>query len=222
MKSGEFWFAAGISFTSFALVDGVAVVSVAIGDGLEIALLGLARMALPRPELALVSIELGLIARFSSSEGVLWIQAQLTDNSWILDESVRLTGGFAFVTWFAGPNAGQFVLTLGGYHPSFKRPDYPVVPRLGFQWSVSTQITVKGEAYFALTSEAVMAGGSLTASADFGSAWATVKFGADGIVYFDPFRYDVERVRLDRGRRDDRHMARRRCRSRSPRARAST
>ncbi len=44
MKSGEFWFAAGISFTSFALVDGVAVVSVAIGDGLGIALLGLARI----------------------------------------------------------------------------------------------------------------------------------------------------------------------------------
>jgi hypothetical protein len=49
MRLGEFWFAAGISFTSFALVDGIAVVSVKIGDGLEIAILGLARMALPRP-----------------------------------------------------------------------------------------------------------------------------------------------------------------------------
>ncbi len=191
MKSGEFWFAAGISFTSFALVDGVAVVSVAIGDGLEIALLGLARLALPRPQFPLVSIELGLIARFSTKEGVLWIQAQLTDNSWILHESVRLTGGFAFVIWFGETNTGQFVLTLGGYHPSFKRDGYPIVPRLGFQWSVSSSISIKGEAYFALTSEAVMAGGSLTASADFGAAWATVTFGADGIVYFDPFRYDV-------------------------------
>ena len=45
-------------------------------------------MALPRPELALVSIELGLVVRFSSKEGVLWIQAQLTDNSWLLNESV--------------------------------------------------------------------------------------------------------------------------------------
>ena len=56
----------GISFTSFALVDGIAVVAVEIGDGLEISLLGLARMALPRPQFALVSIELGLVARFSS------------------------------------------------------------------------------------------------------------------------------------------------------------
>ena len=39
----------------------IAVISVAIGDGLEVALLGLARIALPRPQVALVSIELGLV-----------------------------------------------------------------------------------------------------------------------------------------------------------------
>ena len=88
---------------SFALVDGVASSRSQIGDGLEIALLGLARMALPRPQVALVSIELGLLARFSTKEGVLWVQAQLTDNSWLLYPDVRLTGGFAFVTWFKGP-----------------------------------------------------------------------------------------------------------------------
>jgi large repetitive protein len=191
MRRGEFWFAAGISFTSFALVDGIAVVAVAIGDGLEITLLGLARMALPRPQVALVSIELGLIARFSTKEGVLWIQAQLTDNSWLLHESVRLTGGFAFVTWFGGPNRGQFVLTLGGYHPSFHRDGYPEVPRLGFRWTVSDAIVIKGENYFALTSEAIMAGGRLEASAKFGPAWANIVLGADGIVYFDPFRFEV-------------------------------
>ena len=192
MKRGEFWFAAGISFTCFSLVDAIAVISVKIGDGLEIALLGLARMALPRPQFPLVSIELALLARFSTSEGVLWIQAQLTDNSWLLYESVRLTGGFAFVTWFKGPNSGQFVLTLGGYHPQFHHDGYPDVPRLGFRWSVSDAIVIKGENYFALTSEALMAGGMLLASAHFGPAWAEVKFGADGIVYFDPFRFEVD------------------------------
>jgi hypothetical protein len=192
MKRGEFWFAAGISFNSFVLVDGIAVISVKIGDGLEIALLGLARMALPRPEFALVSIELGLLARFSTKEGVLWIQAQLTDNSWLLYPDVRLTGGFAFVTWYKGPNAGQFVLTIGGYHPHFHHDGYPLVPRLGFHWNVSDFIVIKGESYFALTSEAVMGGGKLTASAHFGPAWAEVIFGADGIVYFDPFRFEVE------------------------------
>lgn len=189
---GRFWFAAGISFTSFAIVDGIAVVAVEFGQGFELSIFGLARMALPRPEAALVSIELGLIARFSTEEGVIWVQAQLTDNSWLLHRSARLTGGFAYVSWFKGDKSGEFVLTLGGYHPNFKRDGYPVVPRLGFNWSVSDNIVIKAETYFALTSEAVMGGGLFEASARFGSAFAYLSFGGNAIVYFDPFWYEAD------------------------------
>lgn len=191
MQRGTFWFAAGLSFNSFALVDGIAVVGVQIGDGLDINLLGLARMALPRPQVALVSIELALLVRFSSREGVLWVQGQLTDNSWLLYPDIKLTGGFAYVIWFKGEKAGEFVLTLGGYHPDFHRDGYPVVPRLGLRWSIGSNIVIKAGCYFALTSEALMAGGDFEGSASFGPAWAEVKFGAHGIVFFDPFHYDV-------------------------------
>jgi large repetitive protein len=190
---GQFWVAAGISFTSFALVDGIAVVAVAFGsDGLDINLLGLARLALPRPQVALISIELALLARFSTREGLFSIRAQLTENSWLLYPEVRLTGGFAFVVWWKGPLRGQFVLTIGGYHPRFHRDGYPEVPRVGLMWHVSDAIVVKGGAYFALTSEALMAGIEVTVSADFGWAWARIEFGANGIVYFDPFWFEVE------------------------------
>ncbi len=165
MNKGTFWFAAGLSFNSFALVDGIAVVGVQVGDGLDINLLGLARMALPRPQVALVSIEVALLVRFSSSEGVLWVQGQLTDNSWLLYPDVKLTGGFAYVIWFKGERAGEFVFTLGGYHPDFHRDGYPVVPRLGLRWSIGSNITIKAGSYFALTSEALMAGGDFEASA---------------------------------------------------------
>ena len=43
-ERGTFWFAAGLSFNSFALVDGTAVVAIQIGGGFELSLLGLARM----------------------------------------------------------------------------------------------------------------------------------------------------------------------------------
>jgi hypothetical protein len=199
-QTSNFWFAAGISFTSFALVDGVAVVAVSFGQGLEINLLGLARMVLPRPQAALVSIELALRARFSTVEGVFMIQAQLTDNSWLLYEEVRLTGGFAFAIWWKGPLKGQFVLTLGGYHPDFHREGYPEVPRLGLIWRVSDEIVIKGGSYFALTSEALMAGVDVEVSADFGWAWAKLSFGAHGIVYFDPFWFEVRAyVRISAG-----------------------
>ncbi len=191
MARATFWFAAGLSFNSFALVDGIAVVAVQIGDGLDISLLGLARMALPRPQVALVSIELALLVRFSSSEGVLWVQGQLTDNSWLLYSDIKLTGGFAYVIWFKGEHRGEFVLTMGGYHPEFRRDGYPLVPRLGLRWSIGGAIVIKAGSYFALTSEALMAGGDFEASAHFGPAWAEVKFGAHGIVYFDPFHYHV-------------------------------
>jgi hypothetical protein len=189
---GVFWFAAGVSFLSFALVEGIAVVAIEIGDGLDISLLGLARAALPTPAFPLAQIEVALEARFSSKDGVLWVQAQLTDNSFLLTKDCRLTGGFAYVMWFAGDKAGQFVLTLGGYHPSFHRDGYPVVPRLGYVWNVADILVIKGESYFALTSEAIMAGTKFEASMSVGPLWAYLRLGADGIVYFDPFRFSVD------------------------------
>lgn len=188
---GAFWFAAGIAFNSFTLVDGIVVVAVAIGDGLEINLLGLAKAGLPNPSAPLVQIELALVARFSSKEGVLWIQAQLTDNSFLLTRDCRLTGGFAFVMWFKGDKKGQCVVTLGGYHPSFHRDGYPNVPRLGFVWTVSDILCIKGESYFALVSEAMMAGTRFEASLTLGPLWAYLRLGADAIVYFEPFHFEV-------------------------------
>lgn len=190
-QKGTFWFAAGLSFNSWALVDGIAVVAAQVGGGLDLNLLGLARMALPRPQAALVSIELALQARFSSSEGVVWVQGQLTDHSWLLHRDIKVTGGFAFVIWFTGEHAGEFVLTLGGYHPNFHRAGYPQLSRLGLRWSFGRTIVVKAQSYFALTSEALMTGGDFEVSATFGPAWAEVRFSADGVIAFDPFRYHV-------------------------------
>ena len=207
-QPGTFWFAAGLSFTSFALVDGIAVVAVQFGDGFEFNLLGLARMALPRPQAAIVSIELALVVRVSSKEGVIWVQGQLTDNSWLLYPDVRLTGGFAYVLWFSGPHRGEFVLTMGGFHPDFHRDGYPQVPRLGLQWRYGP-IVVKGGCYFALTSEAVMAGVDVSVSADFGCAWARLSFGAHGIVFFDPFHLRGRGLRPHVRRHHDRHLVRR-------------
>jgi hypothetical protein len=188
---GAFWFAAGVSFTSFTLIDGIAVLGVAVGDGLDISLLGLARAAQPTTAFPLIQVELALLARFSTRSGVLWVQAQLTDNSFLLTRDCRLTGGFAFVLWFTGDKAGECVLTLGGFHPSFHRDGYPVVPRLGFVWGVSDILVVKGESYFALTSEAIMIGARIEASLTAGPLWAYLRLGADGIVFFDPFHFQV-------------------------------
>ncbi|WP_326830087.1 hypothetical protein OIE13_13545 [Streptosporangium sp. NBC_01810] len=187
-RHGAFWLAAGVRFTSFTLVESIAVLTVAIGDGLEIMVLGLARAGLPNPDAPAVYLELALCARFSTSEGVLSVQAQLTDNSWVINPSCRVFGGFAFVIWF---RTGEFLVSIGGYHPRFKRaPHHPAVPRVGFAWSVSEAIMIKGEAYFTLTSTCVMTGGRLEAAADFGFAGAWFAVGLDILISWDPFFYD--------------------------------
>ena len=165
-ERGNFWFAAGVSFTAFALVDVTAVIAVSVGDGFQVALLGLGRMALPTTYAPLAEVELALQARFSTKEGALVVQAQLTQNSWLLTPDCRLTGGFAYASFFgANPNAGQMVLSVGGYHPDFHHDGYPVVPRVGYVWSVASVLTISGQSYFALTSEAIMAGTRFTAVA---------------------------------------------------------
>jgi hypothetical protein len=50
------------------------------------------------------------------------------------------------------------VLTLGGYHPDFHRDGYPVVPGLGLSINLFGFLSITGQTYFALTSEAVMPG----------------------------------------------------------------
>lgn len=193
-QRGSYWLAAGVRFTSFAFVRSVAVAYAALDRGADIGLIGVSRAAIPPPDagpgsLELASVELALKARLSTTDGVLSVQSQLTDNSWLLSRDCQLTGGFAFFMWF---HQDQFVLTLGGYHPAFVRPpQFPVVPRLGFHWAVSNAIVVKGETYFALTSGSVMAGGRLEVSYNKAGIYASFTAYADFLIAWDPFHYDV-------------------------------
>ena len=118
-----------------------------------------------------------------------WLRHSL--NSYVFDKDCKLTGGFAFYTWFSGDHEGDFVVTLGGYHPKFKRPaHYPVVPRLGLDWKKG-DIRVTGELYFALTPSCLMAGGKLSAVYDIGWAKAWFDAYADFIISWKPFHYDI-------------------------------
>jgi hypothetical protein len=189
-RRGSFWIAAGVRLTTFALINSTVVVVVSFDRGFEIDVLGISRMALPDESTALVSVELALKARFNSEEGVLSVQAQLTDNSYLFSRDCQLTGGFAFFAWF---HQGQFVLTLGGYNPVFVKPSqFPDVPRLGFHWSIGDYIVIKGGCYFALTNSCVMAGGALSATASIGPVSAWFDAHLDFLISWDPFHYEFD------------------------------
>ncbi|HEY6489867.1 MAG: DUF6603 domain-containing protein [Terracidiphilus sp.] len=189
-KRGAFWLAVGLRATAFQIVNLIGVLYIALDSGVEVGVLGVARMALPSDDTALVEIELALKARFSSSEGLLSIQAQLTDHSWLISSDCQLTGGFAYFMWFA---KSQFLLTMGGYNPNFQLdPAYPVVPRLGYNWSILGAINIKGQSYFALTNTCVMAGTRFEAT--YGPSAIHIWFTAyaDFLISWDPFYYDID------------------------------
>lgn len=191
IKRGSYWIAGGIRFSSFELAKSTALAYILLDRGLEVGILGLTQMELPEGN-PLVNLELALKARFSTRDGVLSVEARLSDNSWLLDRDCRLTGGFAFYVWFDGQYQGDFVITVGGYHHRFIKPShYPDVPRLGFNWRVSSKVTIKGESYFALTPSAVMAGGLLEASYKSGNLKAWFKAWAHFLIAWKPFAYAI-------------------------------
>jgi hypothetical protein len=188
---GQYWLAAGVQFTTFELMKSFVLLSVQFGNELVFALLGVSTITLPQAGPTYARAELTLDAVLRPAAGTFQVTALLTANSYVLDPACHLTGGFAFWLWFgSNEHAGDFVVTLGGYHPLFDPPPwYPTIPRLGFDWNVSDTVHFTGGVYFALTPSCVMAGGSLALTYHSGDlrAWFTAH--VDMIVYWKPFYF---------------------------------
>lgn len=195
---GETFLAVGVKFTSFKLIDSFVLLTVSFGTKFEVNVLGLSTLVVPTPEAGnvvtpLAEVQMAVKATYRPDDGFLGVQAQLTAASYLLSRNCKLTGGFAFYSWVSGPHKGEFVQTLGGYHPSFRAPDYyPQVPRLGFNWRVDSRLTLKGEAYYALTASALMAGGLLQATWDSGDLKARFTAAADFVISWKPYHYDAK------------------------------
>jgi hypothetical protein len=196
-QPGSTWLAAGISFRSFDMIESQVLAIAEFGKEFQLLIVGTSNLKLPKEgKTTYARGELVIQILIKPSEGLIAAMAQLTPNSYLIDPACHLTGGAAFYLWFgSNPHAGDFVLTIGGYHPAFSVPDwYPQrkqVPRLGFNWLVSSNVTIKGEAYFALVPSCVMAGGSLEVVYQSGNLKAWFIAHADMIISWNPFYFDA-------------------------------
>jgi hypothetical protein len=193
---GNFWIAAGIKFTSFGLVNSFALLSVSFGTQFEIALLGTSKLQIPPVPGAscapvIVSVEMAFKIAFSTESGLLSFEARLTENSYVLRKDFMLRGGFAFYSWFAGEHEGDFVISLGGYHPRFQPPaHYPKPDLVSFICKIGP-VTIKGYCYFALCPSVIMAGGGLSIVFQSGGIRAWFIAYADFLVQWRPLFYDI-------------------------------
>ncbi|MBW8683014.1 DUF6603 domain-containing protein [Chitinophaga rhizophila] len=198
---GDYWLAVGIKFTSFKLIESFVLLMVQFGTRTEFTILGLSILAWPSKNKAIAYVELALKISFGPDSDVIAVEAMLTPNSYVLDRNCKLTGGFAFYAWVKGPHAGDFVITLGGYHPKFNKPaHYPEVDRLGLNWKISNQLQIKGGLYYALTPNAIMAGGRLEVTFSLGFLTAGITIWADMLIAWAPFQYALDmgiRVRIE-------------------------
>jgi hypothetical protein len=201
---GDYWLAVGIKFTSFKLVESFVLLTVNFGTQLEFAILGLSRLNWPEKSMApepIVYIELAVLAHFGPGSDVISVEAVITPNSYVLSKDCKLSGGFAFYTWVKGKHEGDFVITLGGYHPKFIKPaHYPTVPRLALNWKVSDSLSIKGEMYYALTSSAIMAGGKWEVLFSSSIVKASILIWADMLISWAPYQYYIDigiRVKIE-------------------------
>lgn len=197
-QQGEYFGAVGVKFSSFKIIDSFALITLSFGKHFELDVFAISTLVVPPEDpKPLAEVQMAVKAVFAPDEGVLGISAILTPSSYIFSKDCILTGGFAFYSWFKDIperqiTAGDFVYSLGGYHPRWDKPKhYPNLPRVGFNWNVSSHVQIKGGCYYALTGSALMAGGFLDATWHSGALKAWFKMGADFLMSWKPYHYDI-------------------------------
>ncbi|CAM1505213.1 Fc.00g108500.m01.CDS01 [Cosmosporella sp. VM-42] len=201
MMPDEMWLIGGIGLKAFQTVDAILILALKLSSEPRFTVLAQATAIFPRSlqidpaasnplANAFLVVDIVIKADIDPFHGTILAVGELTPRSFILSPSCHLTGGFAFAYFLKGsPHDGDFVFTVGGYHPQFTPPSYyPAnVARVGINWAYDSDLRLSGEAYFAVTPQVAMGGGRLDIVLDKG--WVRVNFSAyaDFFMHFHPF-----------------------------------
>jgi hypothetical protein len=205
-KEGAFWGAIGLKIEAFNMIDAFVLLILNFGSEFEIDILGVAEMSFPLPEegsdeIAIAKFVIGVDARIMPERGILSVTGAFLPGSYIYNPKAIITGDFAFLSVFKnqdhgawkGAKEGDFILTIGGYHPEYKpKPYYPKASRIEMNWKVNDNLSVKASAYFAIAPDAMMIGGHMVADYRQGGTFAIAvhfEMGADFLIYWKPFHY---------------------------------
>ncbi|KAF3319358.1 hypothetical protein TWF173_003799 [Orbilia oligospora] len=203
MQRDSFWVAAGLTVFAFQILTVEAVAVVQWTPQIKIGIFSIATAIMPKgvtSESAIFAkVQLGIVATLDIGNGVLAVEGQLTPSSFVLDKNCHLRGGFAFYTWFeatdpaaSNKDGTDWAFTIGGYHPSFKKPPRYPNPRLGIYRNFSNAISITGEAYFAITPKVCMGCGRLNVSLVLGPLNAFFDAFVDFLIYYEPFDFRAQ------------------------------
>jgi len=203
---GAYWGAVGLRATSFEMVHSFVLLALRFRQSLEIDIIGFSYMSYPIPVEsalvpAMVKVAVGLVARIIPERGIVSIEGALQPGSYVYNPLAHISGGFGLLTvakdqlsgQWKGAREGAFVFTMGGYAPGYKvKPFYPKAARLQLAYQIDPAISMKAQAYFAITPQAMMAGGDLQANFQEGGGFSIHVYftaGANFIIYWKPYHY---------------------------------
>ncbi|MGY0459555.1 DUF6603 domain-containing protein [Kitasatospora sp. cg17-2] len=168
-------------------------VSVSLGVVIEIpgnlAILGVLKCALPTEELALLVLKVAFIGAVEFDKSRLWFFAQLFESRIL---TMTIDGGMGLlVAWGDNPD---LVLTVGGFHPSFRPPPlpFPVPNRLAVDILNRPGALIRVSGYFALTSNTVQFGAAAELRLGFDDFGVEGHLSFDALFRFSPFSFVIE------------------------------
>ena len=155
----------------------------------NLAILGVLRIALPDEDTPLVNIQVNFVGTLDFDKGLLAFDASLYD-SFIL--FLTLEGDLCVRFKWSEP-AG-FLISVGGFHPSFEPPaelDVPAMKRLAVNILDTDWARIRVETYFALSSNSVQLGARAEIYLGFDAFYVDGYFGFDALIRFSPFYFEI-------------------------------
>ncbi|MFN8499163.1 MAG: DUF6603 domain-containing protein [Anaerolineae bacterium] len=169
------------------------------GARLRLLILGQVVALLPRPDNALIRLQMDTVGVLDFDQGTAALDATLYDSR--LLEKFVLTGDMAMrLKWAGSPS---FALAVGGLHPAFNPPpNFPKLARIALSLTTGDNPRLRCEAYFAVTSNTVQFGARAELYAEAAGFSIQGEIGFDVLIQMEPFQFladFVAQVQLKRG-----------------------
>jgi hypothetical protein len=167
-------------------------VSLAIGVIVEIpgniAILGVLKIALPTEDAVLIQLQVNFAGAIEFDKKRLYFFASLFESRILF---MTIEGEMAVVAAF-GDDA-TFVLSVGGFHPSFNPPPLPVPSprRISISILNEPQARLRVEGYFAVTTNTAQFGARVEAFFGVSAFNVEGSLGFDALFQFSPFHFVI-------------------------------
>jgi hypothetical protein len=154
----------------------------------NIAILGVLKVVLPDEDAALIVIQVNFIGALEVDKKRLWFFAGMFESRVLF---ITLEGEMGLL--IAWGDEANFVVSVGGFHPSFKPPPlpFPSPKRIAISILNEAFARIRVEGYFAVTSNTVQFGAQVEVFFGLSEFGISGFLGFDALFQFSPFYFII-------------------------------